>query len=187
MPSLSRQVLKELRESGEAAAADVLEPLLRAIDVVARLKETKFKRFLSLGDYLIDRWDRANRMGWGEGTSVYDSCLVIGDVSLGQHCWVGPYTVLDGSGGLRIGDHCTLSAGVQIYTHDNIAQTLTGAPIERSPVVLGNRVYLGPNVVVGRGVTIGDGVVVGANSFVNVSLPAGSKAAGNPVRILGGS
>jgi carbonic anhydrase/acetyltransferase-like protein (isoleucine patch superfamily) len=29
-------------------------------------------------------------MGFGEGSSVYDSCLVLGDVRVGKNVWVGP-------------------------------------------------------------------------------------------------
>ena len=74
-----------------------------------------------------------------------------------------------------------------VYTHDTVDKVLTldGAPIERSPVKLGNRVYVGPNVVIARGVTIGDRVVIGANSFVREDIPSGKKVAGNPARILG--
>ena len=33
----------------------------------------------------------------------YDSVLVIGDVQVGKNTWIGPFVVLDGSGGLEIG------------------------------------------------------------------------------------
>jgi hypothetical protein len=71
-------------------------------------------RFVPFADLVCDRWERANLMGFGEGTSIYDSSLVIGDVAVGSRTWIGPFTVLDGSGGLRIGDTCSISAGVQI-------------------------------------------------------------------------
>ena len=35
-------------------------------------------RTLPLGDYFVDRWEKARRLGFGEGTSIYDSALVIG-------------------------------------------------------------------------------------------------------------
>ena len=146
----------------------------------------EWHRTLAFGDYVSDRWDKARALGWGEGSSVYDSCLVLGDVAVGSGVWVGPYTILDGSGGLSVGDGCTVAAGVHIYTHDNIAQTVTGgaAPIERAPVAIGDRTYLGPNVVVTKGVTVGRGCVVGAGALVTRSLPDHALAVGTPARVV---
>jgi acetyltransferase-like isoleucine patch superfamily enzyme len=145
-----------------------------------------FRRTLPFGDYVVDRWERARTLGFGEGSSVYDSCLVLGDVRIGADTWVGPFTVLDGSGGLEIGAGSTISAGAQIYTHESLSRTLSGGEEEivRRPTRIGSRVYLGPNVVVAMGVTIGDGAVVGANSFVREDVPANARAMGNPCRIV---
>lgn len=183
--SLSGDAIRELTEAGARAEALVLRLVGRAFDAAARIKRERYHRVLPLADYLVGRWDKARFLGFGEGTSIYDSSLVLGDVRVGRHCWIGPFTVLDGSGGLVVGDHCTLSAGVHVYTHDSIGVTLERGPIERAPVRLGDHVYLGPNVVVAKGVTIGDYAVIGANSFVNTDIPARSKAAGNPARVLG--
>ena len=118
--------------------------------------------------------------------SIYDSALVIGDVQVGEGTWVGPFTVLDGVGGLRIGKFCSISAGVQIYTHDSVEWALSGGKAEtrRAPTTIGDRCYIGPNVVIVKGVTIGDGTVIGANSVVIADVPAGSVAHGNPCRVV---
>ena len=85
----------------------------------------KWNRCLPLGDYIVDRWEKASSLGFGEGTSVYDSSLVLGDVKVGKNTWIGPFTVLDGTGGLEIGDYCSVSAGVQIYSHDTVDWAVT--------------------------------------------------------------
>lgn len=150
--------------------------------------EELWNRNLPFGDYVSDRWERAKAMGCGEGSSIYDSCVVIGEVSVGQHVWIGPFTMLDGSGGLQIGDYCSISAGVQIYSHDSVHWAVSGgvAPYEYAAVKIGSRCYIGPNTVIARGVTIGDGCIIGANSLVLSDIPAGSKAFGTPCRIVGG-
>lgn len=152
--------------------------------LIAQKKE-KYNRFLSMPDYFIDRWERAKLMGFGEGTSVYDSCLVLGDVSVGKNTWIGPYTVLDGSGGgLTIGDNCAISAGVQIYTHNTVNQVIYNTEVERNPVVIGNNVYVGPYVVIAMGCNIGDKVIIGANSFVNKDISSNTKAFGIPAKVI---
>ncbi|WP_211240344.1 hypothetical protein [Aminiphilus circumscriptus] len=72
-----------------------------------------FKRTLPFGDYVVDRWEKAAFLGFGEKTSVYDSAIVLGDVQVGANTWIGPFVILDGSGGLVIGSNCSISAGVQ--------------------------------------------------------------------------
>ncbi len=148
---------------------------------------TQFKRSLPLADEIADRWERARKLGFGEGSSIYDSSYVFGDVKVGKQTWIGPFTIMDGSGGLEIGTHCTISAGVHIYTHDNVAQTLTGglAPIERQPVRIGDYTYIGPNAVVRKGVSIGTCCIIGTGSFVTSDVPSNSVVAGVPAKIIG--
>lgn len=149
------------------------------------LVQKRWNRSLAFGDYIVDRWEKAKALGFGEGGSIYDSALVLGDVTVGKHTWIGPFTVLDGSGGgLVIGDYCSISAGVQIYTHDTVAWATTGGerPPDKAPVAIGNRCYIGPNAIISKGVTIGDECIIGANSFVNKDIPSGSQAWGIPAK-----
>ena len=145
----------------------------------------KWKRTLPVGDYFIDRWEKARELGFGKGTSIYDSAIVIGDVKVGEESWIGPNVILDGSGGLEIGNWCSISAGVQIYSHDSVKWALSGgkASMDRIPTKICSRCYIGPNVVVAKGVIIGAGTVVGANSVVLEDLPANAKAFGNPCKV----
>jgi acetyltransferase-like isoleucine patch superfamily enzyme len=156
---------------------------------LARRREVaaEHKRSLPLADYVVDRWEKAAELGFGKGTSIYDSVLVIGDVTVGRDTWIGPFVVLDGSGGLSIGSNCSISAGVHLYSHDTVQWAVTGggAPYEYAPTVVGDNCYVGPNVVVVKGVRLGKGCLVGANSVVLADIPEGMKAAGNPCRILG--
>ena len=64
--------------------------------------DARFRRTLPFGDYVVDRWEKARALGFGEGASIYDSALVIGDVKVGEQTWIGPGVVLDGSGGLSL-------------------------------------------------------------------------------------
>jgi len=129
----------------------------------------KWKRFVSVNNQLTDRWENAKFLDFGEGTSVYDDVLIIGDVKVGKNTWIGPFVVLDGSGGLEIGNYCSISAGVQIYTHNfvNWAVSLGKEKYERKLVKIGIGVYIGPLSVVSMGVNIGDQSIIGTLSFVN--------------------
>jgi acetyltransferase-like isoleucine patch superfamily enzyme len=147
---------------------------------------SQWKRTLPFGDYIVDRWEKARLLGFGRGSSIYDSSLVFGDVKVGENTWIGPFTILDGSGGLEIGQYCSISAGVQIYSHDSVKWALSGGQekYELAPTKIGSRCYIGPNTIIVKGVTIGDGCIIGANSLVLSEIPAGRKAFGNPCRVV---
>ena len=74
----------------------------------------RWNRDLPLEELLFDRWERARYLGFGAGASIYHTSYVFGDVRVGANTWIGPLTVLEGSGGLTIGAHCSISSGVQI-------------------------------------------------------------------------
>ncbi len=143
-----------------------------------------FQRRVSLGDLLTQRDENATAYGFGEGSTCYDNVLVLGDVRVGNNTWIGPNVILDGQGGLTIGDNCSISAGVQIYTHDTVewATSMGEKPAQTAPSSIGSGVYIGPNTVIQKGVAIGDRAVIGAMSFVNKDVPAGARVCGAPAR-----
>lgn len=147
--------------------------------------KNKYNRALSFGDYFSDRWEKAEFLGFGEGSSIYDNVLVLGNVKVGKSTWIGPNVILDGSGGLEIGSNCSISAGVQIYSHDTVKWSISGGKeaYQYSKTIIEDNCYIGPNVIIQRGVIIGKGSIIGANSFVNKSIPANSKAYGSPALI----
>lgn len=167
--------------------ATLLQQLQEMWQLLRAEVESKYGRSLPIGDYIVDRWTKAQLLGFGEDSSVYDNCLVLGDVSVGSHTWIGPNTILDGSGGLTIGSYCSISAGVQIYTHNTVQWSLSGGqvPPQRTSTSIGDRCYIGPQTVVGQGVSIGDGCVIGACSLVLKDIPPHSKAFGVPCRVIG--
>ena len=166
---------------------DIYKEIQSLHEVFSTAFRKQFDRSLPFTDELLDRWERAKKLGWGEESSVYDSSYIFGDVKVGKKCWIGPYTIIDGSGGLTIGDYCTISAGVHIYSHDNLKQTLSGGklPMEHAPVSIGNNNYIGPQSIIVKGITIGNYCVIASNSFVNRPINDYSIVAGNPAKIIG--
>jgi carbonic anhydrase/acetyltransferase-like protein (isoleucine patch superfamily) len=165
--------------------AKLLRELRQASDDEIR---ARFDRSLPFADALFDRWERAERLGFGPGASIYDSALVYGDVSVGAGTWVGPLTLLDGSGSdLVIGSYCSISAGVHIYTHDTVMWALSGGRRERrtGSVRVGDCCHVGSQSVIAPGAEIGDHSVVAANSFVNRSVSSYSIVGGSPARVIG--
>jgi acetyltransferase-like isoleucine patch superfamily enzyme len=152
------------------------------LDALRRRMKARFDRHVPTGSLLNDRWQVAQDHGFGEGTSVYDECLILGDVRVGKHCWIGPFTVLDGQGGLTIGDYVDIGTGTHIYSHNTIERALTGhkAVLHRQPTHIGSCCFIAPHVVIGPGTRIGDHCFISAGSYVEGVFPSNSFISGNP-------
>jgi acetyltransferase-like isoleucine patch superfamily enzyme len=160
------------------------------LELYSRLRDEmrqNWQRDLPFEEMLFDRWERAKSLGFGEGSSIYHNSYVYGDVKVGKNTWIGPYTLLDGSGGLGIGDYCSISAGVHIYTHDSVKWALSGgkAEYEHASVKIGNSCYIGSQTIISKGVKIGNHCLIGANSIVNNDLDDYLIAGGSPCKVIG--
>jgi len=146
----------------------------------------KYGRVNPFCEDLFD-WKEKGEFCGSEGTAIYDSATVIGDVTIGKNCWIGPFTMLDGSGKLTIGHHVDISTGVKIYTHDTVKRALTGGknPTEVAPTSIGNNCFIGTDAVILKGVRIGNMCVIGANSLVNRNFPDRTIIAGAPAKKIG--
>ena len=147
-----------------------------------------FDRSLPFQDGIFDRWDRARRLGFGSGASIYNSSLVFGKVAVGEESWIGPYTLLDGSGGgIVIGHHCSVSAGVHIYTHDTVHWSLSAgrSTKKEGAVRVGDCTYIGSHSILNVGINVGSHSVIAANCFANHDVPDFTIVAGTPARKIG--
>lgn len=111
----------------------------------------------------------------------------VGEPSIGEGTWIGPFCLIDGSGGLEIGRACDIAAGVHIYTHSSARRCVTDRKValDRVPVRIGDCTFIGAHSVILMGVTIGNNCVVGAGSVVTKDLPDHSVAVGTPARVVG--
>lgn len=128
----------------------------------------------------------------GEGVWIQDSVVVNanrGQVSLGDRSWLGPFCLVYGNGGVRIGADVLVAAHTTINTvsHESTRCDIpiNAQPVITAPVVIEDDVWIGLNAVILQGVTIGRGAIVGAGAVVNKSIPAWSIAVGVPARVIG--
>jgi acetyltransferase-like isoleucine patch superfamily enzyme len=113
---------------------------------------------------------------------------IVGEPSIGDDVWIGPFCVIDGSGGLTIGTGCDIASGVHIYSHSTVARCVSERklPIERSGTSIGEYVHIGANAVVLMGATIGSHSIIGAGAVVreNTVAPDYSLLVGVPARVI---
>lgn len=114
----------------------------------------------------------------------------VGEPDIGAGCWIGAFTVIDGSGGLTIGPGTDISAGAQIYTHSTVRRAISGHDhdIERAPTTIGANVHVGAAAVILMGCRIGDRCVIGAGAVVpqGTVVPDEALVVGVPARIIPG-
>jgi acetyltransferase-like isoleucine patch superfamily enzyme len=170
----------------EAKSFKLASQFIKLVKILWSSKKNTFNRILPLGEYFSDRHEKAKFMGFGRGTTLYDTSVVLGNVIVGENTWIGPFVVLDGSGELSIGSHCSISAGVQIYSHDSVEWAVSGGKeaYQYAPTIIEDNCYIGPNTIIQKGVRIGQGSIIGANSLVNKNIPPHSKAYGSPIKII---
>lgn len=123
---------------------DILSQIIQLLRTKRDALKGGFNRVLPMNELLSDRWEKAKYLGFGIGTSIYDSSVVLGDVKVGINTWIGPFTILDGSGKLIIGANCSISAGVQIYSHDSVKWAISGGKdsYEYESTIIENNCYL---------------------------------------------
>lgn len=129
---------------------------------------------------------------WQIGAQVYLARNAVIDVapeavfSIGDRTKVMHHVVIGVYGHLAIGSDCQIaeSSTVRDSNHGIDGPDLIAlAPIESSPVRLGNDVWVGRGVAVLAGASIDDGAVIGANSIVTGHIPARAVAVGSPARV----
>ena len=147
----------------------------------------KYNRINPFYEDLFDWSERASY--WNpenQDITIYNSATLIGDVKIGEHTWIGPFTLLDGGGGLEIGRYCSISTGCQVLTHDTVRWALSGGKTgpERAATKIGDCCFLGSHAIVTRGVTIGNHCLIAAGAVVTGDVDDFTIAGGVPARVL---
>lgn len=114
---------------------------------------------------------------------------------LGDHVYIGHFSLLDASGGLEIGDGCQITSHVCILTHSShraIRLAREGGWDRPNPpgwvagaTRLGAWTFVGPHSVIAPGATLGRGALIQAFSYVRGEVPAFAVMSGRPARQVG--
>lgn len=147
-----------------------------------------WNRVLPSNELFFDRFEKASFLNAGDGSSIYDSSVVMGNVIIGKNVWIGPFCVIEAMhGSIEIGDNCNISSAVHIYSHDSVFSVLTTgrAAFRTGSVRIGNNTYIGSQTVISYNVEIGSFCVIGANTFINSDIDDYSIVFGSPGKKVG--
>lgn len=119
----------------------------------------------------------------GYGLKIYEGVLIRypENIEVGDNVAINDYCILNGKGGIKIGNNVALAHGVKIYSFDQMrpdeAEVL-------APVKIGNDTWVGANAVITKGVTIGNHCIIGASSVVTKNISSNTIAVGIPAKII---
>lgn len=111
-------------------------------------------------------------------------------IEIGKYTQVGPFTVIFGGTGVRIGDnvmigpHCCIASGN--HDHHQLDRPMRFAGnLSDGPIVIEDNVWIGANVTITDGVHIGHDAVIGAGSVVTKDVVPFDIVGGVPARVIG--
>jgi len=131
------------------------------------------------------------------GIAIGDQCMVQdgallnaseGFVHVGDRTWIGPFCVIYGNGGVRIGrdvmiaaHSCVTSVG---HRHEELHIPMMAQGIEVGPVTIEDDVWIGMNCTILPGVTVGRGAIVAAGAVVRSDVAPFTIVGGVPARVI---
>jgi acetyltransferase-like isoleucine patch superfamily enzyme len=118
-----------------------------------------------------------------------------GLLAIGDHVYIGPFNLIDASGGLTIGEGAQVTSHCTLLTHSShqalriAGRRYWGAAdppaFRRAPVAIGAYSFIGAHSVVMPGSVIGRGAIVRAFSYVDGAVPDFAIVAGQPAVTVG--
>ncbi|MEB3215440.1 MAG: acyltransferase [Nostocales cyanobacterium 94392] len=136
---------------------------------------------------------------WRSRTRISDTVFFYHpeNILIEDNVFVWHYTILDGTGGLEIGEGCQIGAWVGIFTHSShIAIRIYGNHYQEvpenekigykiAPVKIGKYVFIGAGAKILPGITIGNGALISAGAVVTKNIGDFEIVSGNPAEVVG--
>jgi len=110
-------------------------------------------------------------------------------IKIGHRFSINTGTIIDGRGGITIGDGVMIGPHTAIYSSDHDFTQL-GRPMASldhimTPVVIKDDVWIGAHVCITGGITIGHGAVIAAGAVVTKDVEDDMIVAGVPAKSIG--
>lgn len=124
---------------------------------------------------------------FGADCFLADNAVVVGEVTMGNHCTVWFNAVVRGDvHSITIGDNTNIQDGAIIHCTYQKAKTIIGSNVSIAHGAVVHGCTLEDNVLVGMGAIIMDGCVVGSNSVIAAGAIVLSGTIVEPGSIYGG-
>lgn len=127
----------------------------------------------------------------GKGTWMAPSAEIIGDVEIGENCYIGFGAVIRGDfGKIIIGNQSLVEEGVVIHTAELTQignKVIIGHLAMIHDATIHDRALIGMKAMICEYATIGEWSIIAEQSLVRrqTTIPPGKIAAGSPARVVG--
>lgn len=105
-------------------------------------------------------------------------------ISVGAHTNINKRCVIDGRGGVKIGNNVDIAQEVNIWTEQHDYNSPKYSSVSK-PVIIEDYVWIASRATVLPGVTIGKGAVVASGAIVTKDVPPLAIVAGVPAKVIG--
>lgn len=109
-------------------------------------------------------------------------------LELEDHIYIGPYSNIWATGGVKIGSGTIISSRVTIHSSNHNYQSPVMIPYDKKtilePVIIGRGCWIGDSVMICPGVNIGECSVIAMGSVVTKDIESYSVVGGNPARLI---
>lgn len=105
-------------------------------------------------------------------------------VTLGHHVAIGYHSVLQGHGGITLGNFVLLGDHNILATSSHPVEQVRFHTTWTKPIHIKENAWLGANVTVLPGITIGENAAIGAGSVVTEDIPDNTVAVGAPAKVI---
>ena len=128
----------------------------------------------------------------GRNVYISDQAVVIGDVKIGDGCYVGPGAILRGDyGSIEIGPGTSVEENVTIHAPpERVCQVGEKVTLGHGAIIharsIGDLAVVGMGAVLSLGVKVGERAIVAEGAVVkmNQKVAAGVVVAGNPAAVI---
>lgn len=123
----------------------------------------------------------------GDWNVFHNDMLLMAEKKLliGHNCWFGQNTILDGAGGLEIGNGVRVGMYSQIWTHVASGEQIEGCTLfSKRETIIEDDVWLVGSCVVGSGLKLGRRSIALINSVLTKDTLADRVYAGSPAKLM---
>ena len=118
---------------------------------------------------------------------IHNNIFMIGErkIEIGHNGWFGQHTILDGSGGLSIGNGVRIGMYSQIWTHVASGEQLEGCVLyAQRGTIIHDDVWLVGSCIVGSGIVLAKRTICLINSLLTKDTIEGKVYSGSPAKIM---
>ena len=118
---------------------DLIKKIIKQLPLVESARNDQLRAEIAarVASQILTDDERATFLGLPAGCRIREGAKILSveKLVMGRGCYVGENAILDASGGLKIGENCTVAASVFVWTHSSHLANLGKNNIPNSKLI----------------------------------------------------